>query len=379
MKIWLFSVLIALLLSMNAVIINWPGFAFPNKEYFKNIALKRANVVDLLNKDSLPRHEKNKIASINSFNRPIFAYYYQTGNYNKTTFLARQILENLENVIWENASIRLYLAFNFYKYKFCGNAIKTLNICMKENCQNNWMPNTLYLRARCYYNIKKYDESIADLRQLLSKYPTFDKMDAIYYILGLCYFQLKDYNQAFDHFSRLEELFPMSKYIPIAKVQIGYIYKSVLDYNECRKHCKLVVLQYPKTKWAEKCQLCIAQTYESPRGSWDAIKEYETLLSMNPSRKLEQEAIIKIAISYYQLGRFEIAANRLEEFLARFPDYCHNDIALYYLGKSYYKIDKYDAALLTLRKLKNKYSKSVWVVNAEMIMEKIINGLAVDK
>jgi len=96
---------------------------------------------------------------------------------------------------------------------------------------------SLYAKAKLYQDLEKYDEAIADYKNMLIKFKACEQCQ---YNLGAIYLEVKkDYAQALEHFSKAIELNP--NYIE-AYFARGFTYSKLnnlpsakADYNMCLK------------------------------------------------------------------------------------------------------------------------------------------------
>jgi outer membrane protein assembly factor BamD len=71
-----------------------------------------------------------------------------------------------------------------------------------------------------YYKSRAYRAALGRLQDILTKYPDFKKMDAVYFYIADSYFQSRNYEAAFPYFTKLVTDYPNSKFVKKAQERL---------------------------------------------------------------------------------------------------------------------------------------------------------------
>lgn len=80
-----------------------------------------------------------------------------------------------------------------------------------------------FLIGQFYYKTKAYKAAIGRLQDILTKYPEYKKMDAVYFYLGDSYFQGKKYDECYPYFTKLVTDYPQSKFVKEAQKRLKFL------------------------------------------------------------------------------------------------------------------------------------------------------------
>jgi len=80
-----------------------------------------------------------------------------------------------------------------------------------------------FLVGEFYYKSKAYRAALSRLSEIITKYPEFKRMDAVYYYIADSYFQTRNYDQALPYFIKLISDYPNSKWVKKAQTKIKMI------------------------------------------------------------------------------------------------------------------------------------------------------------
>lgn len=97
---------------------------------------------------------------------------------------------------------------------------------------------------------KKYDESIAGFRDLLSRWPQGRYADNAWYWMGEAHYVKKNYDAALESFRSLLTQFPDSAKAPDALFKIGLCQADTKQKSEARASWQKVVADYPNSSAA---------------------------------------------------------------------------------------------------------------------------------
>ncbi len=99
-----------------------------------------------------------------------------------------------------------------------------------KDCENRLAEHEFSI-GEFYYKTRAYRAAIGRLSDILTKYPEFKKMDAVYYYIGDGYFQSRNYEAALPYFTKLVSDFPNSKFIKKAQERL----KAIEEINKNKK------------------------------------------------------------------------------------------------------------------------------------------------
>jgi outer membrane protein assembly factor BamD len=74
-----------------------------------------------------------------------------------------------------------------------------------------------------YYKTKSYRAALTRLQGIITTYPDFDQMDAIYFYLAEIYYRTKQYDQSFPYYTKVISDFPNSKFVKKAQNRLRLI------------------------------------------------------------------------------------------------------------------------------------------------------------
>jgi outer membrane protein assembly factor BamD len=94
-----------------------------------------------------------------------------------------------------------------------------------KECEERLAEHTLGI-GRLYYKMRAYKAALSRLRELLTDYPDFSKMDEVYYYLGDSYFKSKVFEESIPYFSKLITDFPESKFAEKAQKRMEDLEKA---------------------------------------------------------------------------------------------------------------------------------------------------------
>ncbi len=94
-----------------------------------------------------------------------------------------------------------------------------------KDCEERLAEHTFGI-GHIYYKMGGYRAAISRLKEILTEFPNYSKMDKIYYHLGDSYFRGKRFDESVPYFTKLISDFPESKYAKRAKEKMEEIEKK---------------------------------------------------------------------------------------------------------------------------------------------------------
>lgn len=79
--------------------------------------------------------------------------------------------------------------------------------------------------GKYYYKTNALVSAVKRLREIMTQFPNFSKMDRVYFYLGDSYFKGKNYQQSIPYFTKLISDFPQSKFVKKAQKKLEEIEK----------------------------------------------------------------------------------------------------------------------------------------------------------
>lgn len=91
-----------------------------------------------------------------------------------------------------------------------------------KDCEQRLAENE-FLVGQFYYKSKSYRAAVNRLQDILTKYPEFKKMDAVYFYLADIYLRSKRYDESFPYLTKLVTDFPKSKFVKEAQKRLKFL------------------------------------------------------------------------------------------------------------------------------------------------------------
>jgi len=88
-----------------------------------------------------------------------------------------------------------------------------------KDCEQRLAAHELHV-GEFYYKARSYRAAFGRLQEIITKYPEFKRMDAVYFYLADCYFKTKNYEESFPYFTKLVTDFPKSKFVKEAQKRL---------------------------------------------------------------------------------------------------------------------------------------------------------------
>ncbi len=101
-----------------------------------------------------------------------------------------------------------------------------------RDCENRLAAHELHV-GETYYKMKSYRAALGRLQPIITTYPEFPRLDAVYFYIADCYFQTKKYDESLPYFNKLITDYPKSKFARKAEKRIKFI--EAVKKNEASK------------------------------------------------------------------------------------------------------------------------------------------------
>ena len=106
---------------------------------------------------------------------------------------------------------------------------------------------SLYQEAVAHLRAGEHASAIAQLRDLVTRFPRHDLADNALYWLGEAYYDQKDYPRAAAEFRRTVTDYPAGNKVPDAMLKLGFCYLALDQVAEARHVLEQVIAVYPKS------------------------------------------------------------------------------------------------------------------------------------
>ncbi|MBN1301687.1 MAG: tetratricopeptide repeat protein [Melioribacteraceae bacterium] len=248
------------------------------------------------------------------------------------------------------------------------------------------------------YYLQEYEKAIADLSDLSSRQPGFEKSKVNFY-LAESYFALKNYETAIKHYHRTgdddEAIKRMSLY------GRAFAYFNMKDYPNAAFYFREFIRKYRNDKNIVEAKLRLADSYFGMKEFNDAGEIYTEIFSSGGIKLDNDFGYYQYAQSLYKSGQLNRAVEEFSKLQKRYPDsryaddsqyligwinFQQNDfreaisnykkifseyprstvkpIAIYSIGDSYYNMGEYDSALVNYKRLINEYANTRFIFDA---------------
>jgi len=179
----------------------------------------------------------------------------------------------------------------------------------------------IYQKAFCLGLLKKHNEKINMLNQLVRQYPGSSYVDDAYFEIGRSYVAINNLPSAIASYKTVKEKYPQSSFANKALLQLGLVYYNSGDLDNSLVYYKRVVNEYPGTPEAEDALLGIRNVYMDRSDPNGYIKYTNTLGGFAKSDVREQDSLVfETAQRFYQQEQCDRAIPHFENYLSSFPD-----------------------------------------------------------
>lgn len=208
----------------------------------------------------------------------------------------------------------------------------------------------LYQKAFVLGLQKKYNDKIATLKDLQTRFPKSDWNDDAMFEIGKAYIALDKNDEAISTFGDIASKFPASNPV-VRKAQLQI---AMLQYNsgkvaDATATYRKVAVSYPNTEEAATA-LSALESIMVDSNKVDEFNQLAQQLGKSSTTK-EDSLQYKAAEKIYFKNNYAEASTALEKYLNMYPQGKYNALAQYYLANSYYQQKKYSESLGIYAKL----------------------------
>ena len=226
---------------------------------------------------------------------------------------------------------------------------------------------------------KRYDEKIASLNRLISKYKDSDYADIAIYELGRTYFIMERYDKAVDTYRVLVDKGGKNQLTRKAALEIGMVYANMNEADKAIGAYKNVVEKYPNSEETKVALESMQVIYIEQNRVDDYLAYRESIAgsAISTIARSEEDSITFIAAErVYAKGDYRTAIASLNSYIVKFCDIptLNCITAQYYIAECYYALQEYDSALPFYEKLStydgNSYMDKALIRASEITYDK---------
>ncbi len=212
----------------------------------------------------------------------------------------------------------------------------------------------LYQKAICLGLLKRHNEEIIALSELMDKYPRSPYVDDALLELGNSYLALEEYQMAANTFHKLISDYPKSELVRRAYLQLGLTYFNMDKNQEAITAYKNVIENYPNTQEYKDAFVGLKNVYLE----MNDINTYYVYVNEKGSGILvsarEKDSLsYTVAERVYMTGDCMKATSLLSEYISKYPDGIYKENANYYMAECLYKDKKIDEAFEYYQRVAN--------------------------
>jgi len=233
----------------------------------------------------------------------------------------------------------------------------------------------LYQRACSSGLLKKGDEKIADLIQLVTAYPKSVYSASARFELGKAYFQKDENEEALKWFEQVVDEYPNCSFVNRSLSQIGLIWYNKKEDEKALVAFDKLIRRDRKSEETEAVLPIVRKIYVAKNDIPGLEKYFKEIAATLPETALDSVSY-SIAKNSWMEGDCKQAVMNYSNYIARFPDGQFIQEALFYKAECDYKSGNTDLALKgytsLIDKNKNKFTEQS-LVNASAINYKQLN------
>ncbi|MCX7862627.1 MAG: tetratricopeptide repeat protein [Bacteroidales bacterium] len=203
----------------------------------------------------------------------------------------------------------------------------------------------MYQKAICLGLLKRFNEEIITLNELLDKYPRSTFVDDALLELGNGYLALEEHQMAINAYNKLITDYPKSELVRRAYLQLGLTYFNIDKNQEAIAMYKTVIENYPNTQEYKDAFVGLKNVYLD----MNDINTYYTYVNekgsgISVSIREKDSLTYTVAERVYMTGDCMKASPLLSEYINKYPNGLYKENANYYMGECLFKDKRYDEA-----------------------------------
>ena len=202
--------------------------------------------------------------------------------------------------------------------------------------------------------LRKYDEAIALLGQVVRDYPSSVYWDEALFQKAQLEFERGKYEDAREDYTWLMQEHPDSRFVPFALVRRAAAEFNLKAYSSTADDYIRAITEYPSHPACDDVMLPLQEAL----GLAGRADEFDGLLrrfkESNPKARGLESVEFETAKSLYFSQKYAEAIRSLTNYLAAYPGHVHADEARYYRAEALYRTKDFTAALQSYYELADK-------------------------
>lgn len=233
----------------------------------------------------------------------------------------------------------------------------------------------LFQSGYAYGLMHRYDDKIAAMSQLSTKYTKSDYADDALYELARVLVQVNRNEEAIDRYSNLLTTYPSSPLAPKAALERAMIYRNIGQNTAAIDAFKQTIELFPGSQEAYAALESMEQVYVEDNNVTSYLDYTRQLGKMNMTISDSEDSLTYAAAELqYAMGNYSAAAAGLGTYISQFCSggrYCAS--ALYYAADANYRLKQYNEAKTLYSQLSeiqgNPYREDTYTRLAELCYE----------
>lgn len=199
-----------------------------------------------------------------------------------------------------------------------------------------------YSLAICHYRLSDFEKAAEVLGQVVQD-AKFEKRDEALAVLGHCQLTTKHYDQALATLDELLTKYPNSPQAEVAGLNRAQAYYLAGKHKESADACQKLLQQYPKSEQRPAAFYFLALSQRALGQNGEAAKTLTQLTQEAPNSRYQLDATLLMGQALEAQGNLDASIEQYRRMLAAAPATRKGD-AQYSLGVALYKAAKYDEA-----------------------------------
>lgn len=198
----------------------------------------------------------------------------------------------------------------------------------------------------CLGLLNDYQGKIAELDDLIAKYPKSIYVDNAYFEKARAYVAMGQIKEAIYNYKVVKEKYPKGSLASQAMLQLGLLYYNNNEFENSMAFYKRVINEYPSTPEATDALNGLRNVYME-NGDYDGYIAYtSTLGAFAHVGESERDSLLYVSASnQYMKGNFAEAKSGFKRYLDTFPTGRYVTPSNFYLADCYYSDKEFDEAL----------------------------------
>lgn len=195
--------------------------------------------------------------------------------------------------------------------------------------------------------LKRYNQKVESLQQLVHRYPKSDYADDALYEIARAQLQNQDNAAAVVAYQQLLTKYPKSNKARQSHLDLAMIYRNMGQYDAAIEAYKQTITRYPAGEEAYTALAGLESTYMETNRIDEYLAYTKTLDQMQMSITTQDDSLTYAAAELqYMLGHYAEAIKSLNTYLERYcPGGRYCTTALYYAATAYDQLGKEEDAL----------------------------------